>query len=257
MGWVTQDLARRLADFPQILLVDETRVALSPRLAGYEVCKAALDEIHEGLIESGHARPRRGELFPLLRDWQEVPIAAVDRALMPVMGFRSFGVHMNGFVRRPDGLHMWLGRRSRTKPTAPGKLDHLVAGGQPLGMTPLANLVKECGEEASIPEPLARQAKPVGLIGYRCRFTDGQRDDIQVCYDLEIPEDFWPRPGDDEVEDFMLWPIEEVRQRLAETEDFKFNVALVIIDFLIRHGIVGPEEPGYQEILYCLRSGGP
>jgi hypothetical protein len=33
---------------------------------------------------------------------------------------------------------------------------------------------------------------------------------------------------------FELWPIEQVIQTLRETERFKFNVALVLIDFLIR-----------------------
>ena len=44
---------------------------------------------------------------------------------------------------------------------------------------------------------------------------------------------------------------------LRESDDFKFNVALVSIDFLIRRGLVGPDEPGFQEICWTLRSGGP
>jgi len=256
VGWVTHALAQRLTAFPKEILQSKGRLALNPSIAGYAARGAVMAEIHASLAETGHVRPRRGELFPVLRDWQEVPLLAVDRAMVPVFGFRSFGVHMNGFLRRRDGIHMWLGRRSLTKPTAPGKLDHLVAGGQPLGLTPQANLIKECAEEASIPENLALQARPVSLISYRCRFTDGQRDDIQWCYDLEVPEGFVPHPSDGEVQDFMLWHIDEVRERLAETEDFKFNVALVIIDFLIRHGLYGPSEAGYQEVLHCLRSGG-
>ncbi len=256
IGWVTHDLAKRLGDFPKEVLQADGRVILNPSIAGYGPRGAVMVALNLALAESGHCRPPRKELFPVLRDWQEVPLMAVDRALVPVFGLRAYGVHMNGFLRRRDGIHMWLGRRALDKPTAPGKLDHLVAGGQPLGLTPMDNLIKECAEEASIPETLARQARPVGLVSYRCRFTDGQRDDIQWCYDLEVPEGFIPKPGDEEVEDFLLWPIEEVRQRIAETEDFKFNVALVIIDFLIRHGLFGPGEPDYQEILHCLRSGG-
>ncbi len=255
-GWVTHDLAARLGDFPKEILQDRGRLLLNPTIGGYQARGAVMAELNLALAESGHSRPPRKELFPVLRDWQEIPVMAVDRALVPVFGLRSYGIHMNGFIRRKDGIYMWLGRRAMNKPTAPGKLDHLVAGGQPLGLTPIDNLVKECAEEASIPEALARKAKPVSLISYLCRFTDGQRDDIQWCYDLEVPEDFTPKPGDDEVEDFMLWPIEEVRQRITETEDFKFNVALVIIDFLIRHGFFGPSDPDYQEILHCLRSGG-
>jgi len=162
---------------------------------------------------------------------------------------------MNGVVETAEGLQMWLGRRARNKPTAPGKLDHIVAGGQPIGLTPFQNLLKESAEEASLPAEIAGRAKPMGVISYRCRFTDGQRDDVLWCYDLTLSEETIPKPGDDEVEDFRLWPIERVIETLRETEDFKFNVALVIIDFLMRRGLIGPEEPGYEEIAMTLRSG--
>jgi isopentenyldiphosphate isomerase len=36
-----------------------------------------------------------------------------------------------GYVVAPDGTKkLWVARRSRTKQTWPGKLDHIVAGGQ-------------------------------------------------------------------------------------------------------------------------------
>lgn len=45
------------------------------------------------------------------------------------------GVHVNGFVTLPDGSQeLWVARRSATKPTWPGKLDHIAAGGQPHGL---------------------------------------------------------------------------------------------------------------------------
>lgn len=44
--------------------------------------------------------------------------------------------------------------------------DHIVAGGQPSDMTPTDNIIKECGEEASMPLELARTAKPVGAVSY-------------------------------------------------------------------------------------------
>ena len=44
-------------------------------------------------------------------------------------------MHINGYVTLPDGSkELWVARRSRTKPTWPGKLDHIVAGGQPHGL---------------------------------------------------------------------------------------------------------------------------
>ena len=41
--------------------------------------------------------------------------------------------------------------------------------------------------------------------------------------------------------------------RIRDTGDFKFNVDLVIIDFAIRHGLIAPDDPDYQEICEGLR----
>lgn len=255
MGWVTHALARRLADFPE-LLVSDRAVVLSPQVAGFQQRTEAMDRIVHALIESGQVPRWRGERYPVLRDWQELPLFAIDRGAVPIFGLRSFGVHLNGYVEDAQGLQLWVGKRSPTKPTAPGKLDHLVAGGQPMGLTPWANLLKECHEEAGLTPEIASGARPAGLISYRCLFTDGQRDDVLFVYDLALSPDWRPDPQDDEVQEFYLWPVEQVVERLRGSEDFKFNVALVAIDFLIRRGLIGPDEPGFQEICWTLRSGG-
>jgi hypothetical protein len=43
----------------------------------------------------------------------------------------------------------------------------------------------------------------------------------------------------------MLWPIERVAERVRDTFDFKFNCNLVIIDFLIRHGLIAADDPDF------------
>eukprot|EP01034_Spumella_vulgaris_P007698 gene7698-9807_t len=92
-------------------------------------------------------------------------LMAMERSAVPWFGVRAGGPHMTGFVRRADGLHIWVPRRSYEKPTFPGQLDNTVAGGQPAGLGLHENLVKECGEEASIPPELARQESPLGGAG--------------------------------------------------------------------------------------------
>lgn len=37
---------------------------------------------------------------------------------------------MNGYVQVDGEKHLWVAKRSATKQTFPGMLDHLVAGGQ-------------------------------------------------------------------------------------------------------------------------------
>jgi hypothetical protein len=46
-----------------------------------------------------------------------------------------------------------------------------------------------------------------------------------------------------------------VAERVAKTRDFKFNCNLVVIDFLVRHGAVDVELPGYAELVAGLRRG--
>jgi hypothetical protein len=42
-------------------------------------------------------------------------------------------------------------------------------------------------------------------------------------------------------------------ETIRETESFKFNVSLVILDFAIRHGVLTPDNPDYQAIWEGLR----
>jgi len=173
-----------------------------------------------------------------------------------VFGVRAYGVHVNGVVRRPDGLHLWIGRRAPDKPVAPDKLDNMVAGGQPAHLGLMDNLVKEAAEEADIPADLARTARPVGAICYCLEDQWGLKPDVMFCYDLEVPADFTPRNTDGEISSFQLLPIAEVAARVKDGDEFKFNVNLVILDFLLRHGLLSPDdEPDYVEIVKGLRQG--
>jgi hypothetical protein len=48
--------------------------------------------------------------------------------------------------------------------------------------------------------------------------------------------------------------VPRVLETVRETELFKFNVNLTIIDFAVRHGFIDPDsEPNYQEIVLGLR----
>jgi 8-oxo-dGTP pyrophosphatase MutT (NUDIX family) len=148
---------------------------------------------------------------------------------------------------------MWIGKRAQDRGICPGQLDQVVAGGLPYGVSLEDNLRKECYEEAGIEAELARQAESAGLIRYRKMNENGGKEDVLYIYDLELPESFTPRCTDGEVEEFYLLPIEEVARIVRETDDFKLNCNLVIIDFLIRHGFLPPEHPDYLSMVSGLR----
>jgi 8-oxo-dGTP pyrophosphatase MutT (NUDIX family) len=185
----------------------------------------------------------RSEAFDVRDEDTGAVVATVDRGAIPVLGIRAEGVHMNGLVQRPDGLYLWVGRRAPDKRLDPDKLDHLTAGGIPAGHDALSTLVKEADEEASLPAALVRTATPVGVIGYAMERAEGLRRDRLYCFDLMLDEAVVPRPNDDEVVAFSLWPIAEVARRVAETDDFKFNVNLVLIDLLLRTGTIDRDGP--------------
>ena len=253
VGRVPHALAERLRAFPDVFRVSDDGLALNPALDDFSSRSAAVDELVRALVAAGEIRRYRGEAYRVAPLWEGETLFTIDRGAVPVLGVRGYGVHVNGLVEGPHGLEMWIGRRARDKPNDPGKLDHLVAGGQPHGMTVFDNLVKEAAEEAGLPTALARRAAPVGAVSYRCERPDGLRDDVVFCYDLVLPPDFVPRNTDGEVESFELWPMETVAARLAESDDFKFNVALVIVDLMVRHGVLGPDDPDYMAIVAGLR----
>lgn len=70
---------------------------------------------------------------------------------------------------------------------------------QPHGLSCRDNVVKECWEEAGVPEHLAAQARPTGFVSYVSFTDEGLKPDVLFCYDLELPADFMPQPQDGEV----------------------------------------------------------
>lgn len=166
---------------------------------------------------------------------------------------------------------MWMARRSKTKSKYPSFLDHIVAGGQPSNLGLMENVLKECMEEAGIPSDITIQGiRSVGAVSYELFEPSGIIHDdsefyydgvvsraVLFCYDLELPLDFVPRIVDGEVEEFFTWNMDQVLSSTKEDFDdpIKPNCYLVIIDFLLRQGIITPESKGYLDIVRELRGG--
>lgn len=254
VGWVRPKTAAHLRRMDGAFDVTDRAVSLSDRLTGFEDRSAAMAEAAVSLAEAGIVRHLRGEDYSARRRWGEPPLFRIERGATTVFGFLSFGIHLNGFARTGGGLEMWVARRAGDRLIAPGKLDNLVGGGQPHGLTLTENVVKECGEEAGLSPEMALRAKPVGAITYALEKPNGLKRDVLFLYDLELPEDFQPVNMDGEVSEFHRWPVARAAETVRDTDEFKFNCAPVVIDFLIRHGILTPDEPDYLEILTELRS---
>ncbi len=247
VGWVLPRLASELGrDFVRMGDAVVLAAAAAPAFPG----------IVRGLTERGVLR-WRNEAFDVRAAPDGGVLTQVDRGALPDFGILAGGVHVNGLVRREDGLHLWIARRAANKTLDPGKLDHLVAGGIPAGLDASATLVKEAAEEAGIPAPLARSAHRVERIAYAMQRPEGLRRDCLTCFDLMLPAEFRPCPVDGEVAGFELWAIDRVLERVRATDDFKFNVNLVLIGLFLRLGLIKGEERGrLRSALDALRPSG-
>jgi len=254
IGSLSLTFAAELGRWPGRFRISEDRVDWVDLPASFRERSALIEEVLHTLVDAGAIAYLHGEPYALTAGRREDALCLIDRAAAPYFGARAFGQHLNGFVRGTRGIEVWIGRRAADRRIYPLHLDNLVAGGLPFGIPLKENLLKECREEADIPPDLAEHAVPVGAVSY-CRESEhGLKPDVMYCYDLELPEDFVPRCTDGEVESFHRLPAEEVARLVRDTDEFKLNCNLVIIDFLIRHGLLSQEDPDYLPILQGLRS---
>jgi len=253
VGWVRPEFVAELTCFPEVFEVRDRELRLVPHLQGFAARSEAIAGAARGLAAAGVTPHYMDEPYAVTPGGRDAALCVVDRSAAAHFGVRSFGQHLNGFVRGPDGIRMWIGRRARDRLLFPGALDNMVAGGLPHSLGLEENLVKECMEEAGVPGELARRAVAVGAVSYTRVAQRGLRRDLLYCYDLELPAGFRPVNTDGEVEEFMLLPIAEVAALVRETDDFKLNCNLVVIDFLIRHGWLDPQSPEYLDLVLGLR----
>ncbi len=203
----------------------------------------------------GYISGWRNESYPVTDtfDNSKQPLFLIERAAAPMLGLLEYGVHVNGLVEKDDDadrrhdvqddtiistnnnqdIQMWMARRSYTKSKYPGYVDHIVAGGQPYGLSLMENVIKECLEEAGIPSDMVRRGiRPAGAISYETYSPispaaaaddddDDGRDDqgrglgvihrvVLFCFDLYLPQDFVPKAVDGEVDSFFLWGMEDI-----------------------------------------------
>jgi 8-oxo-dGTP pyrophosphatase MutT (NUDIX family) len=180
----------------------------------------------------------------------------VERFAAALFGITSQGAHLVAYCNDSSGMKIWIPRRSAHLYTSPGMLDTTVAGGIKSGVSPFQTIVEEAYEEASLPEALIRQrALYRGVISHMNVTGEdfpGEKGlvtpDLISLYDIELPQDVVPRPHDGEVSSFTLMSVEDLKLALLR-EEFKPDSAAVLVEFLIRHGFITPEnEPDFVEI---------
>src|SRR5216683_1585814 len=244
IGFLRHDNAEALRRFPDVFAVEDDKVRL--------LVRGAVDTVVDALVAENRVPKWRNETFDVAPRWGASPVFRLDRGAVPFFGTRAYGVHLNGYRRKGNSLSLWVGRRAPDKRVAPDKLDNLVAGGVGNGHGLDDTLSKEGEEEASLPTSLTKRSVPVGAVSYRMETELGIRDDVLFVYDLEMPADFAPKNRDGEIVQFELMPASVVLERVRTTDEFKFNVNLVILDFALRHGLLRPDDPEYLDVVTGL-----
>lgn len=195
IGWLTPELAARLAAWPRVFKCSPEKVVLSSI--------QDFSSVVETLAAEGFIPGWRNERYRI------EDLFEIERAAARPFGLDTHAVHVNGISH--DGK-MWLARRSPTKPIDPGLLDNLVGGGVTAGLSTMEVLLKEAWEEAGIPAELARRARPGGTAHILREVREGVQSETVHVYDLELPAGFRPRNQDGEVAEFLLVELHELER---------------------------------------------
>ncbi|MCK5697544.1 MAG: DUF4743 domain-containing protein [Gammaproteobacteria bacterium] len=223
-------------------------ITFQPNIKTFEQRSKAANEVAQQWYQSGALSSWVGEQYDVSTAFDQTAFFTIERSAASLLGIKKYGIHINAWVKKKEDIYIWVAKRAMDKPTFPGKLDHLVAGGHGSGYHIEETMIKECAEEANIPQAIAQQAQAVSMITYVMENKQKLQQDHLFVYDLQLETDFIPHNTDGEAEEFYLWPIDKVLERVAHTRDYKINCNLVIIDFAIRHGFLKPDEPYYSQI---------
>lgn len=265
-GFLTDSVVARMPWGPAF------RLSTSPRKEIHLLKKGDAQDWQKSCNESIQElvdRARATNFFPRLGKTtsEQFPIvgarfdAGIERSAFSLFGIIGRGAHMTVYVRTPEaGIQFWIPRRSRGKLTYPGMLDQAVAGGVARGETPLECIIREAEEEAALDPEIVRSrivaAGTVSWFNVSDEKAGGEvglmNPGVLYVYDLEVAEDVMFKPVDGDIEAFTLMNVQQVQSALRKGE-FKPSCAMVMLDFLIRHGLITAEnEPDYQEIVSRL-----
>ena len=203
---------------------------------------AALAALNRALHASGRIRAWREEPYPLLAESGAL-LAVIERASSRFWGALTFGAHCNGYIVGADGRpsHLWVARRSDTKPTDPGKLDNLIGCGVPHGQTPRQALIREAWEEAGLQPAQLASLQAGRVLNIACDIREGWQHEWLYAYDVALPAGLVPVNQDGEVAEHRLWPIDQALTFAAEGR-MTMDASLATLDFALRHALLPADE---------------
>ena len=204
VGLISPQVVEQLKSYQDVFKISDDFVTLDPKLSSYEERSQAIGNVLADLKARDiflALRGWRNECYEIKSAFSDPALFEMERSATPLLGVRTFGIHINGFVNHPEnGPSLWFQRRSDTKQTWPGMLDSFVGGGLSVGYGILETAIKESQEEANVPEEIALRMKPAGSVSFF--YDQGERGihpQTEFVFDLELPHEFSPSNNDGEV----------------------------------------------------------
>ena len=255
VGWIRASDVPLLARWPDVFDIDSgqngPRVTLAAAFDTVDLRSAALGSVIGALAAEGRIPGWRNETYAIRNTFDAPPLAYIERAASRFFGAMTYAVHLNGVVEYADGApQLWIARRSDTKATDPGMLDNVVAGGIGWGFGVEATIVKECWEEAGIPEEIAARAVAGRTAHVLQTLPEGTQAEQIFIYDLALPADFAPRNQDGEVGEHRLARVDEVA-RWIEEGAMTVDASLATLDCLLRRRWIDADACAGIEALFA------
>ncbi|KAL7552652.1 hypothetical protein ACHAWF_015883 [Thalassiosira exigua] len=242
----------------------------------------AFDHVTTHLCSTGVIKRRHSDAYPIypftdatntinnasIEEGKRVVLAHINRSAAPYLGFDSVGVHLHCYVRQKCGgagggkgafaplRGVWLAKRAPTKSHHPNFWDPTVAGGQPVELSIIDNVVKEAHEEAGVPsewiKPSNTANAPNAILSDHTQdpltITTAKEDgscmkrSLYYSCDLEVPSDWIPTAVDGEVSEFKLYSMSELEDELRFGNIVRPAMRAVLLDFMVRHGALKGDE---------------
>jgi isopentenyldiphosphate isomerase len=250
VGWIRASDVPLLTRWPDVFDIDGAGVTLSARFNTVDLRSAALGAVIGALAADDRIPGWRDETYAIRNAFDAPPLAYIERAASRFFGTMTYAVHLNGVVEYDDRApQLWIARRSDTKATDPGMLDNVVAGGIGWGFGIEATIIKECWEEAGIPEEIAARAVAGRTAHVLQSIPEGTQAEQIFIYDLALPVDFAPRNQDGEVGEHRLARIDEVARWIEEGAT-TVDASLATLDCLLRRRWIDEEACAGIEALF-------
>jgi len=250
VGWLRPSFADQLRRWPHVFAFTPDAVMLRPESP--QARTDALDAVTRELEKEGAIRGWREEPVAISHHYCAPELFRIERAATRHFGLIAYGSHLNGLTLRDGELHVWIARRSATKSVDPHRLDNLVGGRIAAGYTVEETMVKEAWEEAGITAAMMKPVKCAGAVRVEYTVPEGLHREILYVHDLWLQEHFVPVNQDGEVAALHCLPAAEVVEAILSGE-FTLDAGAVMVESLIRNGIMQPEDPDYLDMIRLLR----